>query len=201
VLKKNTSKQKISEISKRLFTNGLKHLKVSKSTYNDNSIRYNNSLTENIQQNNYNYQKMFINNPLASDMGVKKKLLEMEESRNKRAFDKLILKKGFKPKEKDIKEFLLTEENFKSERFALEDELSNTYKNTFKKNKKKEKKLNKNNKGKYEFEIIVNRKPIKLIIYQGDDVNCKVKEFCNTYKLNFNDKRRIFQTINNQINK
>ena len=199
--KKNTSKQKISEISKRLFTNGLKHLKVSKSTYNDNSIRYNNSLTENIQQNNYNYQKMFINNPLASDMGVKKKLLEMEESRNKRAFDKLILKKGFKPKEKDIKEFLLTEENFKSERFALEDELSNTFKNTFKKYKKKEKKLNKNNKGKYEFEIIVNRKPIKLIIYQGDDVNCKVKEFCNTYKLNFNDKRRIFQTINNQINK
>ena len=199
--KKNTSKQKISEISKRLFTNGLKHLKVSKSTYNDNSIRYNNSLTENIQQNNYNYQKMFINNPLASDMGVKKKLLEMEESRNKRAFDKLILKKGFKPKEKDIKEYLLTEENFKSERFALEDELSNTFKNTFKKYKKKEKKLNKNNKGKYEFEIIVNRKPIKLIIYQGDDVNCKVKEFCNTYKLNFNDKRRIFQTINNQINK
>ena len=199
--KKNTSKQKISEISKRLFTNGLKHLKVSKSTYNDNSIRYNNSLTENIQQNNYNYQKMFINNPLASDMGVKKKLLEMEESRNKRAFDKLILKKGFKPKEKDIKEFLLTEENFKSERFALEDELSNTFKNTFKKYEKKEKKLNKNNKGKYEFEIIVNRKPIKLIIYQGDDVNCKVKEFCNTYKLNFNDKRRIFQTINNQINK
>ena len=199
--KKNTSKQKISEISKRLFTNGLKHLKVSKSTYNDNSIRYNNSLTENIQQNNYNYQKMFINNPLASDMGVKKKLLEMEESRNKRAFDKLILKKGFKPKEKDIKEFLLTEENFKSERFALEDELSNTFKNTFKKYKKKEKKLNKNNKGKYEFEIIVNRKPIKLIIYQGDDVNCKVKEFCNTYKLNFSDKRRIFQTINNQINK
>ena len=125
----------------------------------------------------------------------------MEESRNKRAFDKLILKKGFKPKEKDIKEFLLTEENFKSERFALEDELSNTFKNTFKKYKKKEKKLNKNNKGKYEFEIIVNRKPIKLIIYQGDDVNCKVKEFCNTYKLNFNDKRRIFQTINNQINK
>ena len=199
--KKNTSKQKISEISKRLFTNGLKHLKVSKSTYNDNSIRYNNSLTEHIQQNNYNYQKMFINNPLASDMGVKKKLLEMEESRNKRAFDKLILKKGFKPKEKDIKEFLLTEENFKSERFALEDELSNTFKNTFKKYEKKEKKLNKNNKGKYEFEIIVNRKPIKLIIYQGDDVNCKVKEFCNTYKLNFNDKRRIFQTINNQINK
>ena len=199
--KKNTSKQKISEISKRLFTNGLKHLKVSKSTYNDNSIRYNNSLTENIQQNNYNYQKMFINNPLASDMGVKKKLLEMEESRNKRAFDKLILKKGFKPKEKDIKEFLLTEENFKSERFALEDELSNTFKNTFKKYEKKEKKLNKNNKVKYEFEIIVNRKPIKLIIYQGDDVNCKVKEFCNTYKLNFNDKRRIFQTINNQINK
>ena len=127
--KKNTSKQKISEISKRLFTNGLKHLKVSKSTYNDHSIRYNNSLTENIQQNNYNYQKMFINNPLASDMGVKKKLLEMEESRNKRAFDKLILKKGFKPKEKDIKEFLLTEENFKSERFALEDELSNNFKN------------------------------------------------------------------------
>ena len=156
---------------------GLKHLKVSNSTYNYGYIRYNNSLTKNIQPTNYNYQKMFNNNPLASDIGVKKKLLEMEESRNKRAFDKLILKSGFKPKEKDIKEYLYTEENFKSERFALEDELFNTFKDTFKKYEKKEKKLNKNNKGKYEFEIIVNIKPIKLTIYQGDKINFKVKEF------------------------
>ena len=58
----------------------------------------------------------------------------------------------------------------------------------------------KTNREKYEFEIIVNRKPVKLTIYKGDDINCKVKEFCNTYNLNFNDKRRIFQTISNQIN-
>ena len=144
---------------------------------------------------------MFINNPLASDMGVKKKLLEMEESRNKRAFDKLILKKGFKPKENEFKEYLYTEESNKRGRFALEDELSNTFKNTFRKFEKKDKRESfKTNREKYEFEIIVNRKPVKLTIYKGDDINCKVKEFCNTYNLNFNDKRRIFQTISNQIN-
>jgi len=199
---KNKPKQDVSQISKRLFLTGLKHLKVSNSTYisNNNSLKYEN-LNENTQISNHNYKKMFNNNPLAFDLGVKKKLLEMEESRNKRAFDKLILKKGFKPKENEFKEYLYTEESNKRGRFALEDELSNTFKNTFRKFEKKDKRESfKTNREKYEFEIIVNRKPVKLTIYKGDDINCKVKEFCNTYNLNFNDKRRIFQTISNQIN-
>ena len=94
-----------------------------------------------------------------------------------------------------------TQENFRSERFVLEDELTNTFKDTFDKYERmSKKKLKKNNDKKCEFEIIIDRKPRKLIICQNDDINCKVKEFCNKYNLDFNDKRRILQVINRQLN-
>ena len=125
----------------------------------------------------------------------------MEKLRNKKAYEKLILKKGFKPKEDIVEVNLNTQENFRSERFALEDELTNTFKDTFDKYERmSKKKLKKNNDKKCEFEIIIDRKPRKLIIYQNDDINCKVKEFCNKYNLDFNDKRRILQVINRQLN-
>lgn len=43
---------------------------------------------------------------------------------------------------------------------------------------------------------MVDRKPQKLIIYQGDDISCKVKDFCSLYKLDYNDKKSICQAIN-----
>ena len=159
-------------------------------------------LSDNIHKPNPNYKKMFNKNPLETDMDVKKKIQNMEKLRNKKAYEKLILKKGFKPKEDIVEVDLDINENFRSERFAFEDELSNTFKNTLEKYERiNGRKSKKTNKKKCEFEIIIDRKPQKLIIYQNDDINCKVKDFCNKYNLDFNDKRRILHEINKQINK
>ena len=201
---KNGEKKNIEEISKRLFNTGLKHLKLSNST-NNNKILFReqmyNSYTENPHKVNNSYKKMFNNNPLESDFDVKKKVLEMEESRNKKAIEKLILKKGFKPKDNKYRNSLYDEAGNKSERFALEDEPLNTFKNTFERYEKFDKRSsNIPNKEKFEFEIVVERKPRKLILYQDDDINCKVKDFCNLYKLNYDDKRRIIKVINHQMN-
>ena len=201
---KNGEKKNIEEISKRLFNTGLKHLKLSNST-NNNKVLFReqmyNSYTENPHKVNNSYKKMFNNNPLESDFDVKKKVLEMEESRNKKAIEKLILKKGFKPKDNKYRNSLYDEAGNKSERFALEDEPLNTFKNTFERYEKFDKRSsNIPNKEKFKFEIVVERKPRKLILYQDDDINCKVKDFCNLYKLNYDDKRRIIKVINHQIN-
>ena len=201
---KNGEKKNIEEISKRLFNTGLKHLKLSNPT-NNNKVLFReqmyNSYTENPHKVNNNYKKMFNNNPLESDFDVKKKVLEMEESRNKKAIEKLILKKGFKPKDNKYRNSLYDEAGNKSERFALEDEPLNTFKNTFERYEKFDKRSsNIPNKEKFEFEIVVERKPRKLILYQDDDINCKVKDFCNLYKLNYDDKRRIIKVINHQMN-
>ena len=144
---------------------------------------------------------MFNNNPLEADFDVKKKLLEMEESRNQKALEKLILKKGYIPKEKKKDIILFDEDNNKSGRFALEDERSNTFKNTFERYERFDKRNSSiPNKERFEFEITVERKPRKLILYQGDDINCKVKDFCKLYKLNYTDKRTILKAINQQMN-
>ena len=201
---KNGEKKNIEEISKRLFNTGLKHLKLSNPT-NNNKVLFReqmyNSYTENPHKVNNSYKKMFNNNPLESDFDVKKKVLEMKESRNKKAIEKLILKKGFKPKDNKYRNSLYDEAGNKSERFALEDEPLNTFKNTFERYEKFDKRSsNIPNKEKFEFEIVVERKPRKLILYQDDDINCKVKDFCNLNKLNYDDKRRIIKVINHQMN-
>lgn len=198
-------KTNIIEISQRLHKTGLKHLKNSNSTpynlkfedINNNKniyTEYNRNYT-----NNNSIQKMFNNNPLEKDLRVKKKINELKESRNQKSFEKLILKKGFKPRENyknnnDLYDF--NELNYKNERFAHDDEPLNNFKNTF---KKYEKFVQKPKKEKYIFEIIVDNKPRNLIIYQNDDINYKVKDFCNVYKLNYKDKKRIFQTINQHL--
>ena len=200
---KNNEKKDIEEISKRLFSTGLKHLKLSNSTQNNVLYRDQiyNSYTENTHRKNKNFQKMFNNNPLEADFDVKKKLLEMEESRNQKALEKLILKKGYIPKENKKDIILFDEDNNKSGRFALEDERSNTFKNTFERYERFDKRNSSiPNKERFEFEITVERKPRKLILYQGDDINCKVKDFCKLYKLNYTDKRRILKAINQQMN-
>ncbi len=201
---KTKGKTNIIEISQRLHKTGLKHLKNSNSTpynlkfedINNKNIytEYNRNYT-----NNNSIQKMFNNNPLEKDLRVKKKINELKESRNQKSFEKLILKKGFKPRENyknnnDLYEF--NELNYKNERFAHDDEPLNNFKNTF---KKYEKFVQKPKKEKYIFEIIVDNKPRNLIIYQNDDINYKVKDFCNVYKLTYNDKKRIFQTINQNL--
>ena len=200
---KNNEKKDIEEISKRLFSTGLKHLKLSNSTQNNVLYRDQiyNSYTENNHRKNKNFQKMFNNNPLEADFDVKKKLLEMEESRNQKALEKLILKKGYIPKENKKDIILFDEDNNKSGRFALEDERSNTFKNTFERYERFDKRNSSiPNKERFEFEITVERKPRKLILYQGDDINCKVKDFCKLYKLNYTDKRTILKAINQQMN-
>ena len=54
-------------------------------------------------------------------------------------------------------------------------------------------------KEKYVFEIFVEKQPKKLIIYHGDDINLKIKDFCSKYNLDYNDKKQIINNINKQI--
>ena len=202
---KNKLEHDISKISNRLFNTGLKHLKLSNSTQNNFSIKEQmyRALTENNQKTNNNFEKMFNKNPLESDLDVKKKMLVLEKSRNQKALQKLILKKGYKPKETldDKNMYNENEKNNIIKRFALENESSNIFKNTFDKYENIEKNDSiRRNRAKYEFIIYVDRKPQKLIIYQDDDINCKVKEFSNLNKLNFEDKRKILKVINQKIN-
>lgn len=198
---KNNEKINASEISQRLYKTGLKHLKNSSSTPNNflNPEKNNNIILKKSQNTNNHYrniQKMFDNNPLEKDIRVQKKIKELKESRNKKSFEKLIKIKGFKPKEDFNKSDLYVFDDlyYKKGRFALDDEPLNTFKNTFNKYERHEKKLSEREK--YAFEIMVDRKPQKLIIYQGDDINCKVKDFCSLYKLDYNDKKSICQAIN-----
>ena len=195
---KNNEKVNTSEISQRLYKTGLKHLKNSSSTPNNFlNPEKNNNLKKSQNANHYhNLQKMFDNNPLERDIRVQKKIKELKESRNKKSFEKLIKLKGFKPREDFNKTELydFDELYYKNGRFALDDEPLNTFKNTFNKYERQEKKLSEREK--YAFEIMVDRKPKKLIIYQGDDISCKVKDFCSLYKLDYNDKKSICQAIN-----
>ena len=73
----------------------------------------------------------------------------------------------------------------------------NNFKNTFKKFERLEKKKGKREK--FIFEIIVDNKPRNLIIYPDEDINYKVKVFCYVYKLTYDDKKRILQTIFHQL--
>ena len=199
----NKEKKNIIEISKRLYKTGLKHLKNSGSTPNNLNFeqkkRKNFIDEKSFNRKNNSIKKMFINNPLEKDSRVQKKINELKESREQKSFEKLILKKGFKPKE-DYKSNNLYEHNelyYKNGRFAHDDEPLNTFKNTFEKYEKLDKKMT--NREKYIFEIIVDNKPKNLIIYSDEDINYKVKVFCNVYKLNYNDKKRILQTIYQQL--
>ena len=200
---KNIDMVDVSEISERLYYKGLKHSRTSNSSpinfYKRDEI--NNQYIDNLHQRKQNLNKMFDNNPLESDINVKKKIKEMEESRNKKAYEKLILQKGFiAKKNKGENDFnLVFDENCK--RFDFETEPSNTFKNTFERYEMLNKKnSNRKNKEKFEFEIIVENKPQKLVIYKCDDINCKVKEFCNLYKLSFDDKKLILHKINDHLN-
>ena len=197
-------KKNIIEISQRLYNAKLKHLKNSNSTpnnfLNEENNNKNNLGKKSFISHNNSIRRMFNNNPLEKDLRVKKKIKILKESRNQKSFEKLILKKGFKPKEEfknntNINEF--NELNFKNGRFAHDDEPLNNFKNTFEKYERLEQKRGK--KKKYIFEIIVDNKPRILVIYQDDDITYKVKLFCNLYKLNYNDKKRIMQTVSQQI--
>ena len=201
---KNKEKKNIIEITERLHKTGLKHLKISNSSPNNFLIEDKNRksylMEKTFNPNNNSIKKMFDNNPLEKDSKVKKKIKDLKESRNKKSFEKLILKKGFKPKENfknNSSLYEINEQSFKNGRFAHDDEPLNNFKNTFQKYERFDKRNPK--KGKYVFEIIVNNKPKNLIIYPDEDINYKIKVFGDVYKLNHNDKKIILQTIQKQL--
>ena len=197
-------KKDVIEISQRLYKTGLKHLKTSSSTPNnfmtEDMNRKSYFVEKSFNSNNNSIQRMFSNNPLEKDSRVKKKIKDLKDSRNQKSFEKLILKKGFKPKE-DFKNnntlYEFSENMYKNDRFAHDDEPLNNFKNTFQKYERLDKRNGKRER--YVFEIIVNNKPKNLVIYSDEDINYKVKVFCNVYKLNYDDKKRILQIIHQQL--
>ena len=182
--------------------------------YNENSIKYlnsslkyisnDNNLNKNIKNNlinksfnsNNNLRKMFLNNPLEKDNDIQKKINELKEARNQRKIEKIIKEKGLRINSLEDQYNNIYDYN---QRFVHINEPLNNFKNTFKKYEKLSVKQKIFNNQRCVFEIFVENKPKKLILYKGENINNKINEFCNKYNLNYNDRQQIVTTINNQI--
>ena len=140
---------------------------------------------------------MFLNNPLEKDNDIQKKIDGLKEARNQKIIDKMIKEKGIRINVIDNKSD--NNINYYNERFVHTDEPLNNFKNTFKKYEKISANKKQMNNDKYVFEIYIENKPKKLIINKGDDIYFKIKDFCNKYNLNYNDKKQIIISINSQI--
>ena len=174
----------------------------------DKNIMAKKELNENLNSNlknksfnsKSNLSKMFKKNPLEKDVIVMKKIRELKEARNQRNYQRMVKEKGLRINDIKNKYNNNNENLFEyKDRFVHVDEPLNNFKNTFKKYESSSSKDKIIKKEKYTFEIFVENKPKKLIIYYGDDVNIKIREFCNKYKLGYNDKQQIFNTITKQI--
>ena len=194
---KNNEKIKVDKALNQLYNSSFRNIKKSNDK-NSNIINDKNNLTNKSFNSNNNLKKMFKNNPLEKDYDFQKKIKEMKEARNQRQYEKIIKDKGMRINDLE-KKFNETKNYESNERFVHIDEPLNYFKNTFIKYEKSSTKDKNSKKQKYKFEIYVENKPKKLIIYQGDDINYKIKEFCIKYKLNYNDKKQIINSIRNQI--
>ena len=168
---------------------------------NDNKEIYNRNDHNLINSsfNSNNLRKMFFNNPLENDDDIQKKIKGLKEARNKRKIDQIIKEKGIRINNIENNNNLYDYNYDYSQRFVYTDEPLNNFKNTFKKFEKSSLKKKLQKKEKYIFEIFVEKQPKKLIIYKGDDINLKIKEFCCKYNLDYNDKKLIVNNINQQI--
>jgi len=185
----------IDETVKRLTNLSDKNIK-AKTEINEN---LNNNLKNKSFNSNRNLSKMFKKNPLEKDDIVMKKIKELKEARNQRNYQRMVKEKGLRIN--DIENKYNNNVNLfeYKDRFVHVDEPLNNFKNTFKKYESSSLKDKIIKKEKYTFEIFVENKPKKLIIYCGDDINIKIREFCNKYKLDYNDKQQIFNTITKKI--
>jgi hypothetical protein len=174
----------------------------------DKNIMAKKELNENLNSNlknksfnsKSNLSKMFKKNPLEKDVIVMKKIRELKEARNQRNYQRMVKEKGLRINDIENIYNSNNENLFEyKDRFVHVDEPLNNFKNTFRKYESSSLKDKYIKKVKYTFEIFVENKPKKLIIYYGDDVNIKIREFCNKYKLGYNDKQQIFNTITKQI--
>ena len=159
----------------------------------NNKNNRNNLINNSFNTNNY-LRKMFLNNPLENDNDIQKKIKGLKDARNQRIIEKVIKEKGLRIN--DIENNNIYQYN---KRFVHIDEPLNNFKNTFQKFEKSSFKQKLLKKGKYIFEIFIENKPKKLIINHGDDIKYKIKEFCDKYNLDYNDKKQIINTINKQI--
>ena len=181
--------------STKLFNTSYKHIMTDN---NQRSDLTNNSINKTFNTNN-NLRKMFLNNPLEKDNDIQKKVKELKQARDQRNLEKIIKEKGIR-----INNIMnLNNDNIYEykERFVHTNEPSNIYKNTFKKYEKPFIKQNLLNTQKFIFEIFIENEPKKLVVYQKDDINIKIKEFCNKYQLDNHDKKQIIEIINKKIKK
>jgi hypothetical protein len=170
------------------------HIKIDNINNKNNKNNRNNLINNSFNSNNY-LRKMFLNNPLENDNDIQKKIKGLKEARNQRIIEKTIKEKGIRIN------YIESANNIYqyNKRFVHIDEPLNNFKNTFQKFEKSSFKQKILKKEKYIFEIYIENKPKKLIINQGDDIKYKIKEFCNKYNLDYNDKKQIINTINKQI--
>ena len=189
-------KKNIDETFKRLDNSFDKNINPKKET----NKNLKNNLKNKSFKSNSNLSKMFKENPLEKDDIVMKKIKELKKARNQRNYQRMVKEKGLRINDIENIYNSNNENLFEyKDRFVHVDEPLNNFKNTFRKYESSSLKDKYIKKVKYTFEIFVENKPKKLIIYYGDDVNIKIREFCNKYKLDYNDKQQIFNTINKQI--
>ena len=137
--------------------------------------------------------KIFNNDLIQTDSDVIKRCELLSKMRKEKKLTEFLLSKGYCPNKTEVNEKILREMNESCPKdFVFDNEIKN-FKNTFSKfskDKKRKKKLTK-----FVFEMNIDNQKKKLIIHQNDNIDLKVKQFCNENNLDFQSKSKIISAI------
>ena len=118
--------------------------------------------------------------------------------RKEKKLTEYLLSRGYCPNKTEVNEKILREMNDSSPKdFVFDNEIKN-FKNTFSKFSKDKKSKKKNTK--FIFEMNIDNQKKKLIIHQNDNIDLRVKQFCNENNLDLQSKSRIISAIKEKFN-
>ncbi len=137
--------------------------------------------------------KIFNNDLIQTDSDVIKRCELLSKMRKEKKLTEFLLSKGYCPNKTEVNEKILREMNESCTKDFVFDNENKNFKNTFSKfskDKKRKKKLTK-----FVFEMNIDNQKKKLIIHQNDNIDLKVKQFCNENNLDFQSKSKIISAI------
>ena len=137
--------------------------------------------------------KIFNNDLIQTDSDVIKRCELLSKMRKEKKLTEFLLSKGYCPNKTEVNEKILREMNESCPKDFVFDNENKNFKNTFSKfskDKKRKKKLTK-----FVFEMNIDNQKKKLIIHQNDNIDLKVKQFCNENNLDFQSKSKIISAI------
>ena len=142
--------------------------------------------------------KIFNNDLIQTDSDVIRRCELLSKMRKEKKLTEYLLSRGYCPNKTEVNEKILREMNDSSPKdFVFDNEIKN-FKNTFSKFSKDKKSKKKNTK--FIFEMNIDNQKKKLIIHQNDNIDLRVKQFCNENNLDLQSKSRIISAIKEKFN-